>query len=341
MRIVFMGTPDFAVPALDALVAAGHEVVAAYTQPPRAGGRRGRELAPSPVQRRAEAMGVAVRSPVSLKGADEQAAFAALGTDVAVVAAYGLILPRAVLGAPRHGCLNIHASLLPRWRGAAPIQRAILAGDAETGVCIMQMEAGLDTGPVRLVRRTSVAGKTAGELTAELAGIGAEAVAEVLADLDAFPPVAQPEDGVTYAAKVDKVEVRLDFSLSAGEVERQVRAFNPPGAWFEHAGERVRVLAALPLPSGERASERSEARERGSAENTGSRTAPLPPSLRSAPSPQRGEGEVLESSLTIACGSGVLVPTLVQRAGRGPMTPDELLRGFPIPPGTILGRISC
>jgi methionyl-tRNA formyltransferase len=317
MRIVFMGTPDFAVPALDALVNAGHQVVAAYTQPPRAGGRRGRELVPSPVQRRAEALGIEVRSPVSLKGVDEQAGFAELRPDVAVVAAYGLILPRAVLGAPAHGCLNLHASLLPRWRGAAPIQRAILAGDAETGVCIMQMEAGLDTGPVRLERRTPVDGKTAGELTAELARIGAEAVVEVLADLDAFPPAPQPEAGVTYAAKIDKAETRLDFSRPAEEVERQVRAFNPPGAWFEHAGERVRVLAAL-CP-----------REGGN------------PDWAPAFAGAHPSGTVLDERLTIACESGVVRPTLVQRAGRGVMTPTELLRGFPIPPGTVIGRTSC
>ena len=303
MRIVFMGTPDFAVPALEALAGAGHEIVAAYTQPPRPGGRRGRELVPSPVQRRAEALGIAVRSPVSLKGAEEQAAFAALDADVAVVAAYGLILPRAVLDAPRHGCINLHASLLPRWRGAAPIQRAILAGDAETGVCIMQMEAGLDTGPVRLERRTAVGTKTAGELTGELARIGGKAIVEVLRDLDAFPPVAQPEDGVTYAAKIDKAETRLDFAQDAAAVERQVRAFNPPGAWFEANGERVRVLAAEAGPAGGLA----------------------------APS-----GTVIDTNLAIACGSGVILPTLVQRAGRGPMMPGELLRGFAILPGTRL-----
>ena len=303
MRIVFMGTPDFAVPALEALVGAGHEVAAAYTQPPRAGGRRGRELVPSPVQVRAEALGIEVRSPVSLKGADEQAAFAAIGAEVAVVAAYGLILPRAVLDAPVHGCLNLHASLLPRWRGAAPVQRAILAGDAETGVCIMQMEAGLDTGPVRLERRTAVDDKTAGDLTAELARIGAESIVAVLADLDAFPPVTQPENGVTYAAKVDKAEARLDFSRPAAEVEQQVRTVNPPGAWFEANGERVRVLAAEPGPAGGLATP---------------------------------AGTVIDTNLAVACGSGVLLPIRVQRAGRGVMTPTELLRGFPILPGTRL-----
>ena len=300
MRIVFMGTPDFAVPTLDALVAAGHEVVAAYTQPPRPGGRRGRALVPSPVQARAEALGIAVRSPVSLRKVEAQAEFAALGAEVGVVAAYGLILPPPVLDGCRLGCLNVHASLLPRWRGAAPIQRAILAGDAETGVCVMQMEAGLDTGPVRLERRTGMAGKTAGELTSELAAIGAAAIVDVLADFEAYPAMAQPVDGVTYAAKVDKAETRLDFSRDAAAVERQVRAFQPPGAWFEVAGERVRVLAAEVVDAG------------GST------------------------GIVLDEALSIACGKGAIRPTLVQRAGRGVMTVAELLRGFPIPAGTQL-----
>ena len=202
MRIIFMGTPDFAVPVLEALVAAGHDVVAAYCQPARPGGRRGREPVPSPVQIRAEALGIEVRTPVSFKaslpeGLEAREAFTALGADVAVVAAYGLILPRAVLEAPRFGCLNVHGSLLPRWRGAAPVQRAILAGDAETGVGIMQMEAGLDTGPVRLEGRTEVAGKTAGDLTAELSAMGARLMVEVLGDLDAYPARPQPEEGVT------------------------------------------------------------------------------------------------------------------------------------------------
>ncbi len=239
MRVIFMGTPDFAVPALIALAEAGHEIVAVYTQPPRPGGRRGRELTPSPVQREAEARGIAVRHPVSLKGAEAQAELAALGADIGVVAAYGLILPQAVLDAPRLGCLNLHASLLPRWRGAAPVQRAILAGDAETGVTIMRMEAGLDTGPMLAEGRTEIAGKTAGELTAELAQIGAKQIVRVLANLGAFPEIAQPGEGVTYAKKVDKAEARLNFTLSAEQVERQVRAFAPaPGAFFEIESER-------------------------------------------------------------------------------------------------------
>ena len=298
-----MGTPDFAVPTLDALVAAGHEVVAAYTQPPRPGGRRGRERVPSPVQRRAEKLGIAVRSPTSLKGADEQAAFAALGADVGVVAAYGLILPRPVLEAPRNGCLNVHGSLLPRWRGAAPVQRAILAGDAETGVGIMQMAAGLDTGPVRLEGRTPIDAKTAGALTAELAELGARLIAEVVGDLDAHPATEQAADGVTYATKIDKAEARIDFTMAATVVERLVRAMNPaPGAWLEVAGERVKILAADVLPFS------------------------FPGS----------EGMTVDARLTIACGDGAIRPTLVQRAGRGVTTAQDMLRGFPIASGTQL-----
>ncbi len=244
MRIVFMGTPDFAVPTLHALIAAGHDLVAVYSQPPRPAGR-GKKLQPSPVHLAAEHAGIAVLTPVSLKSADEQAVFAALDADVAVVAAYGLILPQSVLSAPRHGCLNVHGSILPRWRGAAPVQRAILAGDAETGVTIMQMERGLDTGPALDTVRTPVGGKTAGELTAELAVLGARAMVAVLADLAGHPAVVQPEAGVTYAAKIDKQESRLDFTLPAINLERRVRAFAPaPGAFFECEGERYRVLAA-------------------------------------------------------------------------------------------------
>lgn len=300
MRIVFMGTPAFAVPTLDALADAGHEIVAVYTQPPRPGGRRGREPVPSPVQRRAAERGIAVRAPVSLKSPEEQAAFAALAADAGVVAAYGLILPPAILAAPRLGCLNVHGSLLPRWRGAAPIQRAILAGDAETGVGIMQMEPGLDTGPVRLAARTPIHGKTAGALTEELAATGAALMVRVLADPDAFPPVPQPDVGVTYAAKIAKDEARLDFTRPAVAVEQQVRAFNPPGAWFMHEGERVRVLAAEIAATG------------------------------GAP------GMVLDDGLAIACAEGSIRPISVQRAGRGVMTARELLRGFAIPPGARL-----
>ena len=333
MKIVFMGTPDFAVPVLEALVAAGHDVVAAYSQPPRPAGR-GKALRPSPVQARAQGLGIAVRTPVSLREADAQAAFAALDADIGVVAAYGLILPRAVLDAPARGCLNVHASLLPRWRGAAPIQRAIMAGDAETGVCIMQMETGLDTGPVRSREATPVAGKTAGVLSEELSAIGARLMVAVLGDPDRFPPLAQSDDGATYAGKIDKAETRLDFAQDAAAVERQVRAFAPaPGAWFEVAGERVKVLAAdiLPLPCGERVG------ERGSVSHDPFRTAPLPTSASPRlPSPRRGEGEVVDHLLTIACGSGAVRPTLVQRAGRGVVATADFLRGFPVPPGTQL-----
>jgi methionyl-tRNA formyltransferase len=301
MRIAFMGTPDFAVPTLDALLGAGHEVAAVYCQPPRPAGR-GKKLQPSPVQARAEAVGIEVRTPLTLRDADEQARFRALQLDAAVVAAYGLILPQAILEAPRHGCLNVHGSLLPRWRGAAPIQRAILAGDAETGITIMGMERGLDTGPTFMARDTPIGRKTAGELTGELASLGAVMMIEVLGRLGQQQPVPQPEDGVTYAGKIEKHEARLDFTGSADQVERQVRAFNPvPGAFFEAAGERVKLLAADPVEG------------------------------------QGEPGTVLDHALTIACGRGALAPRLVQRAGRGAMTPAELLRGFPLPAGTRFG----
>ena len=249
MRIAFMGTPDFAVRALDALVGAGHEIAAVYTQPPRPA-NRGR-LTPTPVHLRAEALGLPVRTPLSLKPEEEKVAFAALDLDCAVVAAYGLLLPKAVLEAPRHGCLNIHASLLPRWRGAAPIQRAILAGDAETGVAIMQMEKGLDTGPVRLEGRLPIGRETAGELTDALADLGARLMLKVLADLPGHPPVIQPEQGVTYAHKIDKAEARIDWSLPGQAIDRLVRAMQPsPGAWFDSAGSRVKLIAAEPADGG-------------------------------------------------------------------------------------------
>ena len=291
-----MGTPEFAVPTLAALVEGGHEVVAVYTQPPRPAGR-GKLSQTSPVQRAAEARGIAVRCPASLKGAEAQAEFAELGADVAVVAAYGLILPRGVLDAPRLGCLNVHASLLPRWRGAAPIQRAILAGDAQTGVTIMRMEAGLDTGPMLLGEAVPVGRKTAGDLTGELAEIGARLMVEVLAD---WPhEVPQPTEGVTCATKVDKAETRLNFAATAVQAERQVRAFAPaPGAWFELEGERYRVLAAEVV--------------------AGSGAA----------------GEVLDECLTIACLDGALRPLRIQRAGRPVMDVAELLRGRPVQVGT-------
>jgi methionyl-tRNA formyltransferase len=299
MRIIFMGTPDFAVPSLDALVAAGHDVCAVYTQPPRRAGR-GKAVSPSAVQRHADALGIEVRSPVSLKDPVEQVRFAALGADVAVVAAYGLILPLPILDAPLRGCLNVHGSLLPRWRGAAPVQRAILAGDKETGVTIMGMEAGLDTGPMHATARTPIADKTAGQLMAELAELGAHLLIEVLANPAAHPPIPQPIEGVLYAPKIDKAEARLDFLISAPQVERQIRAF-APAAYFECGGERFRILAA-------------EAQIGGSA----------PPAT------------VLDDLLSIACNPGVIRPTLIQRAGKSAMTPAELLRGLAIPPGTRL-----
>jgi methionyl-tRNA formyltransferase len=300
MRIAFMGTPDFAVPTLDALIAAGHQIAAVYSQPPRPAGR-GKALKPSPVQRAAEIAGIAVRTPLTLRDPDAQAEFASLALDVAVVAAYGLILPMPVLSAPRHGCLNVHASLLPRWRGAAPIQRAILAGDSVTGVTIMQMERGLDTGPMLAVRETAIDARTAGDLTAELAAIGAALMRDTLDRLASVTPLPQPEQGITYASKIEKWEAKLDFESSAVQVERQVRAFNPvPGAFFEHRGERIKVHSAT-------VSEKSGA-----------------------------AGTVLDEELAIACATGSILPTLVQRAGRAPMSPRELLRGFPIPVGTRL-----
>jgi methionyl-tRNA formyltransferase len=303
MKIIFMGTPDFAVPALRALHAAGHEIAAVYSQPPRPGGRRGKELTPGAVHHAALELGLEVRHPVSLKGAEEQAAFAALGADVAVVAAYGLILPQAILDAPRLGCINLHASLLPRWRGAAPIQRAVLAGDAQTGITVMQMDAGLDTGAMLVAEATPVAGKTAGELTVELAEIGARLIVAVLADPAAYPPLAQPDEGATYARKIDKAEALLDFAADAEQVERQVRAMTPaPGAYFTLDGERYKVIT-------------TEIVDRSGA-----------------------AGTVLDEHLTIACGAGAIRPTRIQRAGKPAMATIELLRGMPITRGTVLNR---
>lgn len=300
MRIIFMGTPDFAVPALRALHGAGHEIACVYTQPPRAAGR-GKKLTPSPVQRAAEELGLIVRAPVSLKGAEAQADFAALGADVAVVAAYGLILPQAVLDAPRHGCLNIHASLLPRWRGAAPIHRAIAAGDEMTGVTIMQMEAGLDTGAMLHKVEMAVGRKTTGELTSELADLGAAAMVEVLADLADFPPEPQDDAAALYAPKIDKAEARIDWAADAAVIERMVRALAPfPGAWFEIGAERVKLLLAEV------------------AQGTGA------------------AGEVLDDSLTIACGVGALRPLRLQPAGKPAMDLAAFLNGRKVAAGTQL-----
>jgi methionyl-tRNA formyltransferase len=300
LRIIFMGSPSFAVPTLEALVAAAHEVAAVYCQPPRPA-NRGRKLQPTAVQARAEELGLPVRTPARLRGEAEQREVAALQADVAVVAAYGLILPQPILDAPRFGCVNVHASLLPRWRGAAPIHRAVLAGDAVTGVTIMQMEAGLDTGPMLLGEKVAVDRKNAADLTEELAMMGARLMVRFLGAPENYPPRPQPEDGVTYAAKIDKGETRIDWSRSAVEIERQVRAFAPsPGAWFEVNGERIKLLSAEVM------------------NGTGA------------------AGTMLDDGLTIAAGDGALKATLVQRAGRGPMSPADLLRGFPIPAGTVL-----
>jgi methionyl-tRNA formyltransferase len=300
MRVIFMGSPDFAVPTLDTLVAAGHDVAAAYTQPPRPAGR-GKQLQPTAVEERARALGIEVRSPKSLKSEEEQAAFAALGADVAVVAAYGLILPQEVLDAPKLGCVNVHASLLPRWRGAAPVQRAIMAGDTVTGVTIMQVELGLDSGPMLLKREVPVDRKNAAQLTEELAQIGAQLVVDYLADPGHYPPEPQNEEEVTYAAKIRKEEARIDWAFPALQILHQVRGLAPfPGAWFETNGERIKLLDAEVVEGDGR------------------------------------PGEVLDDALRIACGDGALQPLLVQRAGKGAMPVDELLRGFAIPLGAIL-----
>ena len=295
MRVVFMATPEFSVPALGALHTA-HEIVCVYTQPPRPAGR-GRKDRPSPVQARAEALGLPVRHPASLKDAGAQAEFAALRADVAVVVAYGLILPQAVLDAPAKGCVNIHASLLPRWRGAAPIHRAIMAGDAETGISIMRMEAGLDTGPVLLCRRTPIgAEETTADLHDRLAAMGAAAIVEAVAGLDTLVAVPQAEAGVAYAAKIDKAEARVDWARPAVEVDRLIRGLSPfPGAFVQVGDERVKLLRSRLAPG------------------------------------QGAPGEVL-AGFTIACGEGAVEITEAQREGRRPMPAAEALRGLALPP---------
>ena len=299
LRVVFMGTPDFSVPTLRALHAAGHEIAAVYTQPPRAAGRRGLELTPSPVQREAERLGLEVRTPVSLKGEAEQAAFQALQADVAVVVAYGLLLPKPILDAPRLGCLNGHASLLPRWRGAAPIQRAIMAGDAETGMMVMKMEAGLDTGPVAATHRVMISpDMTAGDLHDALMEKGAALMAAALTDLEAGKLVFTPQagEGVTYARKIDKAETRLDWALPASDVHNHIRGLSPfPGAWCEAEiggrKERLKLLhSALAKGAGE-------------------------------------PGEILDGRLTVACAAGAVRLVEVQRAGARPIAAQEFLRG--------------
>lgn len=300
MRIIFMGSPEFAVPTLNALVEAGHDVVAAYTQPPRPAGRGKGERATA-VEVRARELGIEVRSPKSLRGDAEQSEFAALDADVAVVAAYGLILPQPILAAPRLGCLNVHGSLLPRWRGAAPVQRAIMAGDEMTGVTIMQMEAGLDTGPMLLKQQLPIGEKNAEQLTEGLAKLGAAMMIDVLARLREFEPVPQPDAGVTYASKISKDEARIDWSRPATELARHVQGLAPfPGAWFEVNGERVKLLKV------EVADGRCTA------------------------------GTVLDDKLRVACGTGALRLLMLQRAGKSAMSAGELLRGFAIPEGSIL-----
>lgn len=301
MRIVFMGTPDFAATALQAVAAAGHEIVCVYSQPPRPAGR-GYGVKPSPVHARAEIMGLPVRTPASLKSAEEQAAFAALKADAAVVVAYGLLLPGPVLAAPRFGCFNIHASLLPRWRGAAPIQRAIMAGDAETGVTIMRMDAGLDTGPMLQVAKTPItATTTAGELHDTLAALGAELIVKTLETPDA-PGTPQPETGATYARKIEKAEAMIDFGWPAEMVRNHIHGLSPfPGAWTMIGKTRVKVLKAEVAD--------------GSA---------VP-------------GTAIDDHLTIACSAGAVRFLDVQREGKAAMTAEALLRGLSVPAGMRLG----
>ncbi len=308
LRIIFMGTPEFSVPTLRALVDAGHKVVACYTQPPRPGGRRGLDLQKSPVHQAAELLGIPVRTPLNFKADEDRQAFSDLDADVAVVVAYGLLLPEAVLNGTRLGCYNGHASLLPRWRGAAPIQRAIMAGDAKTGMMVMKMDKGLDTGPVALTREVEIgATMTAGELHDRLMHVGAKAMAEAMAllEADALPLMPQPQEGVLYAAKIDKGETRIDFSRPAGEVDSHIRGLAPfPGAWFEieigGKAERVKVL--------------------GSELGAGSGPA----------------GTVIGDDLTIACGSGAVRLTRLQKAGGKPLAAADFLRGTPLAVGTRL-----
>lgn len=300
LRLAFMGSPDFAVPALDAVAGAGHEIAAVYAQPPRRAGR-GKRDRPTAIHARAEALGLELRTPVSLRDTAAQAAFAALDLDVAVVAAYGLILPRPILDAPRMGCVNIHPSLLPRWRGAAPIQRAVMAGDTRTGICIMRMEEGLDTGPV-LMRETTPIGprETAAELHDRLARRSGAMLVETLAALadGTATEEAQAEEGVVYAPKIDKAEARIDWTRPAAALDPHIRGLSPfPGAWFERGGERVKVLLAEPVDG-------------------------------SGPA-----GTVLGAGI-VACGSGALRLLRLQRGGRPAMEAEAFLRGFPLETGS-------
>ncbi|TPK41111.1 methionyl-tRNA formyltransferase [Mesorhizobium sp. B2-5-3] len=308
LRVIFMGTPEFSVPTLRAIADAGHEVAAVYTQPPRAAGRRGLELTPSPVQREAERLGIETRTPTSLKGEAEQAAFRALQADIGVVVAYGLLLPRAVLEAPQLGCINGHASLLPRWRGAAPIQRAIMAGDSETGMMVMRMEEGLDTGPVGLVEKCVIEpDMTAGDLHDRLMSVSAALIVEALARLErnSLAFTAQAVEGVTYAKKIDKSDTHVDWTRPAAEVHNNIRGLSPfPGAWCEvEIGGRVERLKLL----------------------------------RSTLAQGVGEpGGILDDRLTIACGAGAIRLVEVQRAGGRPAAAQEFLRGTKIEKGMKL-----
>jgi methionyl-tRNA formyltransferase len=308
LRLIFMGTPDFAVPSLVALAAAGHDIVAVYTREPKPGGRRGLDLKPTPVERQARAMNVPVLTPRTLRSDDALAEFKAFKADAAVVVAYGMILPKAILDAPRLGCFNVHASLLPRWRGAAPINRAIMAGDKETGVTIMQMDEGLDTGAMAndlgMLRALPIgADMTAGDLHDELAKLGAELMPRALAAAErrtlALTP--QPQDGVTYAEKISKAEIRVDWSKPAHDVHNHMRGLSPfPGAWFELDGVRIKVLRTT-LANGSGAL-----------------------------------GTALDDNLTIACGDGAVRLIQIQRAGKQPMSADDFLRGTPVKRGTVV-----
>jgi methionyl-tRNA formyltransferase len=295
MRLVFMGTPDFSVPALDALVQAGHEIACVYTQPPRPAGR-GKKDRPTPVHQRAEALGLPVRHPKSLRNEEAQSDFKTLDADIAVVVAYGLILPQPILDAPTHGCLNIHASLLPRWRGAAPIHRAIMAGDAETGICIMQMESGLDTGPVLMRRSTPIGDtETTGDLHDRLSQMGGTMIVETLTRLDTLTPESQPDTGITYAEKIDKAEARIDWTKPAEDVARHINGLSPfPGAWTDIDGERLKLLRAKPIDG------------------------------RAAPGTHLGD-------FRIACGTGAVQILEAQRQGKRPMTTHDLLLGLTLP----------
>jgi methionyl-tRNA formyltransferase len=302
MRLAFLGTPDFAVPTLTELVGQGHEIVAVYSQPPRPKGR-GLDTEPSPVAKAAASFGIPVRTPLTLKDAEAQAEFAALELDAAIVVAYGLLLPKPILDAPKLGCFNLHGSLLPRWRGAAPIQRAIMAGDSETGVMVMRMEEGLDTGPVLMAERTPIGRKTYRDLHDELARLGADLMARAMSAvaLGQASETPQPEAGVTYAKKILKEEARIDWTKSARELDCLIRGLSPfPGAWCEIKGERVKILFADP------------------ADGKGS------------------PGDVLDDQLLIACGDGALRLRALQRPGKSAMAADDLLRGYAVPKGAKL-----